>query len=234
MLQEIETLLRLQDKDQHLTSLQAEFDAIPREKQAREKQLANSATKLEASKTRSQQLKVLQNEIEGEVSAKQTQIARYKTQQMETRKNDEFQALAHEIEGAEKQISDLETKELEIMEESDSLLPAIQKAEELYREEKEKIEKHISLLEEKKGHLTEQIDSFKKESDTLAATVEEALLLIYRRLFETKNGNPVVALQDDVCTGCHMKVPTQIVISVKSAKEVTGCPQCGRLLYVEP
>ncbi|MFV0337866.1 MAG: zinc ribbon domain-containing protein [Chthoniobacterales bacterium] len=232
MLQEIEILLRLQDKDQHLANLQTDLAAIPKERQVREKQLADSAEKLEFSKSRSKELKVQQNEIEVEVEAKQNQIARYKTQQMETRKNDEFQALAHEITSAEKQISELETKELEIMEESDSLIPKIQKAEALHEEEKIKIGNQLTQLEEKKGHLAKQIENYQAESDALAAQVEENLLVIYRRLFETKNGNPVVALEENVCSGCHVKVPTQIVIAVKNSKEITGCPQCGRLLYM--
>jgi predicted nucleic acid-binding Zn-ribbon protein len=41
----------------------------------------------------------------------------------------------------------------------------------------------------------------------------------------------VVALEHEVCTGCHMKVTTQTAHRVKNGKEIVSCEQCGRILY---
>ena len=41
----------------------------------------------------------------------------------------------------------------------------------------------------------------------------------------------IVALEHEVCTGCHMKVTTQTAHHVKNGKEIVSCEQCGRILY---
>ena len=61
-------------------------------------------------------------------TAKQAAIARYKSQQQQTRKNEEFAALHHEIEHAEKDIVTLEDSELELMEAYDKGLVQVAEA----------------------------------------------------------------------------------------------------------
>ncbi len=41
----------------------------------------------------------------------------------------------------------------------------------------------------------------------------------------------MVALEHDICTGCHMKVTTATAIHARAGKEIVSCEQCGRILY---
>ena len=67
--------------------------------------------------------------------------------------------------------------------------------------------------------------------DALTVGIDEDLLDQYNRLFASKGGNAVVALEHEVCTGCHMKLTTQTLVRVRGAQEITHCEQCGRILY---
>jgi predicted nucleic acid-binding Zn-ribbon protein len=57
--------------------------------------------------------------------------------------------------------------------------------------------------------------------------VEEDLLSLFERLFASKGDAAVVALEHEVCTGCHMKVTTQTAHRVKNGKEIVSCEQCA-------
>ncbi|HEY5792858.1 MAG TPA: C4-type zinc ribbon domain-containing protein [Chthoniobacterales bacterium] len=236
MLTEIEQLLALQDRDQRVLSLKKELTSLPAEQKARETQLAQAAARLDQSKIRAKQIEIDRKRLEGEVKAKEDTINRYKQQQLQTRKNEEYSALAHEIEAAGKVIGALEDQELALMEESDLLKPQIAQAETAFQEDKKHIEAHLHGLGVKKINLEAQLAEFEKLSEQTAAGVEEDLLDRYRRLFKTKEGRAVVALDPDheVCAGCHMKVTTQTVVEVKAEKSVVHCPQCGRILFLEP
>ena len=61
--------------------------------------------------------------------------------------------------------------------------------------------------------------------------IDEDLLGRFERLFTSKGDAAIVALEHEVCTGCHMKVTTQTSHRVKSGKELVSCEQCGRILY---
>jgi len=229
----IRKLLALQDRDQRLRAFHSEQEAIPREKAAKERLIADAADRLDKARTRAKQIEVEKKSLEGEAAAKREQIARYKVQQMQTRKNEEFSALSHEIEGVEKLVSEIEDHEIELMEEAETLRPQIAAAEQTYTSEKSKYEAQIAALSEKAGNLNARIQDMETARASCLADVDEDLLDRYQRLFQTKNGAAVVAIEHDVCTGCHMKVTTQTIVALKSHKEIVSCPQCGRILFLE-
>ena len=158
-------------------------------------------------------------------------ITRLKTQQYETRKNDEFSAIGREIERYQNEISALEDQELELMVQADVLKAQIATEERQTAAAKDSIAKQIANLEAKQITLTNRLEELKREKEELAARVNEDLLDRFNRLFASKGDAAVVALEHDVCTGCHMKITTQTAVRVKGGKEIVSCEQCGRILY---
>lgn len=232
MLEAIEKLLALQDRDQKLRTLRLELKAVPTEIASKQKLIADSAARLETSRTRAKGIEVEKKSLQVEAAAKREQIARYKTQQLQTRKNEEYTALSHEISIAEKVISGIEDKELALMEEADSLAPAIAAAEKTHADEKARLEGQMNLLREKEVNLKTRIEEVQKSRGIALEGIDEELLERYDRLFETKNARAVVSVEHDVCTGCHMKITAQTSLALRSEKSIISCPQCGRLLHL--
>ena len=232
MLEVIEKLLALQDKDQRLRSLRQELQATPADIATKEKLIADSASRLEQARTRAKVIEVEKKSLQIEASSKREQIARYKTQQMQTRKNEEFTALAHEIAGAEKVVSGIEDKELTLMEEAENLRPQIATAEKIYAEEKTRYEGQINILREKSTHIKTRITDLEQLRPVAIEGIDEDLLERYERLFQNKNAHAVVALEHEVCMGCHMKVTSQTGLALRADKTIVSCPQCGRLLHL--
>jgi predicted nucleic acid-binding Zn-ribbon protein len=232
MLEAIEKLLSLQDRDQKLRNLRLELLAVPTEIAAKQKLIADSAARLELARTRAKEIEVEKKSLQIDAATKRDQISRYRTQQLQTRKNEEYTALSHEIANAEKMISGIEDKELTLMEEADSLAPQIAHADKTHTDEKIRLESQISLLQEKAGNVKVRIEEVQKSRSTALEGIDEELLERYERLFETKNARAVVAVEHDVCTGCHMKITAQTSLALRSEKSVMSCPQCGRLLHL--
>ena len=231
MIEAIEKLLALQDRDQRLRTFRVELAAIPAEKSAKERLIAEAAARLEMARSRAKEIEVRKKTLEVEAASKREQSARYRTQQMQTRKNEEFSALAHEIEGVEKSIAEIEDRELELMEEAESLRPQILSAEQVHAADKSKYEAQISSLGEKETNLKARISEMEEVRRKAASEMEEDLLDRYDRLFQTKNAAAVVALEHEVCTGCHMKVTAQTSVELRAEKSIVSCPQCGRILF---
>jgi uncharacterized protein len=232
MLDVIQKLLTLQDRDQRLRNFQSELSHLPEERKAREKQIADSAAQLERAKARAKEIEMEKRALEIEAGSKRDAIARYRQQQLQTRKNEEYAALAHEIEAAEKTIVALEDQELDLMEELEKLEPQLDTAERVHTEELTKLEHLLSALETKKSNLETRIAELKNEHQLLAKELDEDVVELYLRLFKTKHGIAVATLEHEVCMGCHMKVPAQTVVQVRAAKQIVHCPQCGRILYM--
>jgi predicted nucleic acid-binding Zn-ribbon protein len=228
---ELEQLLVLQDRDQKIKQVHAELKTIPQQQKTLENQLASSAAGFEALKQKARQMEVERKKLELDVGTRTDTISRLKTQQYETRKNDEFQAMGHEIERYAKEIQKIEDQELELMVQADQLKEQVLADQKRTNTAKESVGRQMSDLESKAKLLETRLEELRKERTDLAAKVDEDLLNRFERLFASKGDAAVVALEHEVCTGCHMKITTQTAVRVKAGKEIVTCEQCGRILY---
>ncbi|HJX24998.1 MAG TPA: C4-type zinc ribbon domain-containing protein, partial [Chthoniobacterales bacterium] len=158
-------------------------------------------------------------------------IAKLRTQQYETRKNDEFAAMGNEIQRYENEIKKIEDDELELMMQADKVKAELVEEEKKAGATKESISRQLVDLDEKSKTLEARLQELIKERAELATKIEEDLLDRFDRLFESKGDAAIVALEHNVCTGCHMKVTTATVMHAKAGKEIVSCEQCGRILY---
>ena len=228
---ELEQLLILQDREQKIRQIQNEIKTLPLERKNLEGQLASSQSHLEASKLKGRELEVHRKKLELDVGTRETTIAKLRTQQYETRKNDEFQAMGNEIRRYEEEIRKIEDEELEIMDQSDHLKEELAIEDKKAAQVADSIKRQMDDLQTKGKTLEERLAGLTKEREEIAAKVDEDLLERFTRLFASKGDAAVVALEHDVCTGCHMKLTTDTVHHVKTGKEIVNCEQCGRILY---
>ena len=228
---ELEQLLVLQDRQQKIKQIETEIETVPLQRTSLEGQLASSVAGVEALKQKARQIEVDRKKLELDVGTRTESIARFKTQQYQTRKNDEFQALGHEIERFENDIHKIEDAELELMVEADKIKADLAVEEKKGASVTESIARQMTDLEAKSKALQSRLEELTKERTELAGKIDEDLLGRFERLFASKGDAVVVALEHEVCTGCHMKVTTQTAHRVKAGKEIVSCEQCGRILY---
>ena len=228
---ELEQLLVLQNRDQKIKQIRNERKTVPLQRAQLEAQLAASTASLEAIKLRSRQLEVDRKKLELDAGTRRESINRLKTQQYETRKNEEFRAMANEIERYEKEIRGFEDQELELMERAETLKVEVAAEEKNVAGARESVARQIHDLEEKAVALEARLAELLKDREQIASSVDEDLLDRFERLFASKGNAAVVALEHEVCTGCHMKITPQTSHRVKGGREIVGCEQCGRILY---
>ena len=229
---DLEQLLIIQDRQQKIRQIQAEIKTLPQQKANLDAQLAASAASVEALKQKGRQVEVDRKNLELDVGTRSNSIAKLRTQQYETRKNDEFQAMGHEIERYENEIKKIEDQELELMMQADKIKAELVEEEKKAGATKESISRQQVDLDEKSKTLESRFQELTNERAELAAKVDEDLLDRFERLFESKGDAAIVALEHNVCTGCHMKVTTATIMHAKAGKEIVNCEQCGRILYV--
>jgi predicted nucleic acid-binding Zn-ribbon protein len=229
---ELEQLLIIQDRQQKIRQIQTEIKTLPQQKSNLDAQLTASAASVEALKQKGRQVEVDRKNLELDVGTRSNSIAKLRTQQYETRKNDEFQAMGHEIERYENEIKKIEDQELELMMQADKVKAELVEEEKKAGATKESISRQLVDLDEKSKTLESRLQELTNERAELAGKIDEDLLDRFERLFESKGDAAIVALEHNVCTGCHMKVTTATIMHAKAGKEIVNCEQCGRILYV--
>jgi predicted nucleic acid-binding Zn-ribbon protein len=229
---ELEQLLILQDRDQKIRQIRAEIETVPLRRTSLEAQLAASRASVEGLKQRARQVEIDRKRLELDVGTRTETISRLKTQQYQTRKNEEFRAIGHEIERYENEIRKIEDDELELMVLADKVKADLTEEEKKAIAAQNSIARQTADLEEKSKALESQLQGLSKERSELAGKIDEDLLGRFERLFKSKGDAAVVAVEHGVCTGCHMKVTTATAAQVKAGKEIVSCENCGRILYL--
>jgi len=228
---ELEQLLILQDRQQRIRQIQTEIETVPLRRKSLEAQLAASASAVDFLKHTTRQIEVDRKKLELDVGTRTESIARLRTQQYQTRKNDEFQALGHEIERYENEIRKIEDDELELMVQVEKAKIDLTEEEKKAAGVKESIARQTADLDEKSKALESRLEDLTRERAELAGKIDEDLLSRFERLFTSKGDAAVVAIEHGVCTGCHMKVTSATAASARAGKEIVSCENCGRILY---
>ena len=229
---ELEQLLILQDRQQKIRQIENEIKNLPLQRKQLESQQSETAATLEAIKQKARQVEVDRKKLELDVGTRTDSINRLKTQQYQTRKNDEFQAMGHEIQRYEDEIRKIEDQELELMDQGDKLKVEVAAEEKKAAATKDSISRQMTDLGEKGKALETRLQELSKERTALAGKMDEDLLDRFERLFASKGDSAIVAVEHGFCTGCHMRLTTATVNAAEAGKEIVNCEQCGRILYV--
>jgi uncharacterized protein len=231
MLETIEKLLVLQDRDRKIHRVQHELAHISPERESLRARAAATQSQLESAKNRVKQIESERKRLELDVEAKKSQIEKYANQQLQTRKNEEYKALAHEIEMAKEAIFKIEDQEIVLMEQAEAAQKEVIRATTDANEAKKLVEDQVAQLNQREENLKKELAELQTSRAEIASAVDESARNRYERLLKSKGDNVVVGIAHGVCGGCHMKLPAQILVHCKSQKEIIACNNCGRILY---
>jgi len=230
----LEKLLVLQERDRKRLAFEHQLSSVPREIAVIEGKIAAEKAAIEAAKAEWHGLESKKKQLEMEIGSAEEKIGKYKTQQAQVRKNDEYQALTHEIETAQAGVGKLEEQEIGIMLSIDEARKRFAAAEAELKQNIKGHETKIANLKEREAHLRGDV---KTAQDTVAEAregVPAPQLKIYDRV-AIKPGHPVcVPVNGARCGGCHLKVSANVELEARKLEQVTTCDQCGRIVYWAP
>lgn len=231
MLPELESLLILQERDVKKFRLLKEIEQFPAQEAQIKQRLEEQSKGLEILKLRSKQVESERKDLENQVQSKKSQIAKYQTQQFETKKNEEYQALGHEIERTKKEILEIEDKELVLMEAYEKSLSEVKKEQEAVNAANAAQNERLDNIKKRVDTMKQQVTELESEITGLESKIDGTLLSRYRRVLKSKGDLALVpVVNETTCGGCHVKLTHQTVISAKGGK-LTSCENCGRFIF---
>jgi len=83
-----------------------------------------------------------------------------------------------------------------------------------------------------------QIDEERKEvfakKQVLVSSMNQKGLSFYQKIRRWAKNTTAVPVRNQACMGCFMAISDKIYADVIKGEEITTCPHCGRILYLEP
>ena len=229
----IEKILILQERDMRRVLLENQLKSVPAEIDSVRKKIEEEKSAADNAKLEWKALETRRKGLETEVTSGEEKVARFRSQQLMVKKNDEYQALGHEIEHALEAVGKLEEEEIAVMLELDAAKEKIAAAEGVAKGNIAGHESRIAQLKERERNLAAELEEQGRRVEEARAGVEPPAQSAYDRLVKSA-GHPVcVPLKDHKCGGCHLKVSSGVESETRAGSKLAFCDNCGRVLYWE-
>lgn len=229
----LQALLILQDRDQRRVQLEKALVQVPRERATVEARIVAHKAAIDAAKRAVIDLELKRKEIEATLHGHEEQIRKYRSQQMLVKKNDEYQALTHEIELTTGKIGEAEEAEIKVLYDLDTEKEKARAAEKSILAEIAAENAQLGRLAEREKQARDELSGAVAEVDKARTVVPADLLPRYDRLAKSAGLPAVVALHDSKCGGCHLKVSNGVETEARKGAEIVCCDNCGRILYFQ-
>ena len=231
---DFQQLLLLHSRDRRLKTLKNDLEKLPDELEYMDKKIFEEKESIRLAMEEWKTLESKNNSLEKDILSHRDQIERQRNRQLEVKKNEEYQALEHEIANFESKIDELESEQIETLDKIDDARETAEVAE-------KKIAQRVIELEKEReervafGKQAEiDVQSLETQIVETREEVEQDFLSVYDRVSKIVSRPPYMApLEDQKCSGCHLRVSNDVVSSVLVEKKLTQCDQCGRIVYIE-
>jgi predicted nucleic acid-binding Zn-ribbon protein len=233
MLPEIENLLKLQDTDKEIRRLQDEVAELPKRVAVIEQKLAGTKAQLEKAQTAVKADEASRRKYDANITELRGKISKYRDQSLDVKTNDQYKALLHEIQFAEKEISANEDKILELMVNADARDKEVKAAQVDLKAETAEIEKEKEAARQRTAEDEKLLAEWRAKRDQIRTGINEDLLRHYERVSKFR-GSGISEVRNQKCMACQVMLRPQTYNDVRSGRETVVCDSCQRILYFNP
>jgi uncharacterized protein len=233
MLPDIENLLKLQDTDKEIRRLQDEVAEFPKRVAVIEQKLAGTKAQLEKAQTGVKSDEASRRKYETAITDLRGKISKYRDQSLDVKTNDQYKALLHEIQFAEKEIADHEDKILELMVNADARDKEVKAAQAELKAETTEIEKEKEEARQMTAKDEKLLAEWRAKRDQIRTGIDEDLLGHYERVSKFR-GSGISEVRDQKCMACRVMLRPQTYNEVRSGLQMVVCDSCQRILYFNP
>lgn len=166
------------------------------------------------------------------------QRVKYENQAEFVTTNREMDALLKQQEEAKNQENTLHDARNSKQKEVERLRRDLDEIDEECRVQQDIVDEERAKVSESIDKIYHQIDEVNQKLNKIKGNdITEELFERFSIISKRKNGDGIVPVHGQVCTGCNMVLPMQFVIDLRKKQEndeIEQCPYCSRVLYYEP
>jgi predicted nucleic acid-binding Zn-ribbon protein len=232
---DLQRLIDLQRHESAIVGAKARIASHPQRLAEEDARLASATQSLEAVKQRVKDNQEARRALDKDVALYQGRLSKFRDQQGSVKTNREYQALGHEIETAQRDLSGVEEKVLERMMEADSLTTDLAQAEAAFAAQRTEIEAAKKEITEELQTVEAALQQASAARAALLAQLDPRLVATFEQVARVRKGVAVtMATRDGLCSVCHVRLRPQVFQLVRQNDAIIQCDSCQRILYYVP
>ncbi len=231
MQEQLKSLIEYQILEDRKAGVLQGFEETPRRIAAIEKEFGRLEGEFFSIKTEYDNARKMHGALEQGIADLEAKIARSKRRMSEVKTNKEYQAMAREIDEYKKEISQKEDKALELMTEVETLAGKVAEMEKEVEKQRSIVAEDKRLLETETSVLKERLDRLEVAQSKVRDRMDKNIQKKTEFLLQRQAGVAVAAVDNGVCSKCHLNMPPQKFIELQKDENLMQCPHCHRFVY---
>ena len=189
-----------------IATLEEESQAEQLKRQKNELHIAELSAKLEANSKKS-------GDVKTEREMKSLQLEEEIAKEQVAFANEEIERLGKVIDNKQDKIAELTAQMAEI----EANLASV----------KEEVDAKLAKI-------TAERQKVFVAKEKLVSQMNQKGLSFYQKIRRWAKNTTAVEVRNQACMGCYMVINDKVYAEVIKGEEITNCPHCGRILYIEP
>lgn len=231
---DLQRLIELQKLESAIAKAKEQIAAYPARLQSAEARLNDARQTLETARQKLKDSQDARRALEKDAAVFQGRLSKFKDQQGAVKTNKEYQALGHEIETAQKELSAVEEKEIEKMVEADGLAADVKQAEAGFAARQKEIAAEKKALAQELADTEASLTRAQEARATLVTQLPANLIALFEQVAKSRKGIAVSVAADGLCSACHVRLRPHVYQHVRANDSIIQCDSCQRILYFVP
>ncbi len=231
---QLKALVELQKKDNEINDLKKSKGIIPSQIASGQKELEGKKSKLNNLQAEIDSLKKQRNQLEQDAKAEADHMAKTKIKLPTVKTNKEYTAILAEADAIKTKITEIEDKELEIMELLDVKELEIPGLEAEFKSEEAQFIQYKQKKETELARVRQELEEAQSQRAGLAKETDPKFVSHYDKVYRSRENLAVVEIKGETCQGCYQNLQPQVALEVRTGEKVHHCQSCDRFLYFIP
>lgn len=229
----LDALITLQKALNHVDCLKEEIDDIPNRIEAlqNDKQKVSEVLKQEQAMLKQHRTSLSRAELD--LGTAEEDLKRKQIQLFSIKNNKEYTAMEHETDALRKKISDLEDEVLILMDKIDEESERIGTRENQAAAEIRDFDEQITSMQGQLQTRKTELETAVLQEQEARKEVHPSLVASFDKLYQKNAGVAVVAVNENVCGHCHVRIPPQTLTEIRDGWAIIHCESCSCVLYSE-
>ncbi len=234
MREELEVLIKIQEKDVRIRRNEAQIDRLKAKKEELKSNLEKEKEEVMEVREDLEGMKKESRNLNNQVDDTDYQIRKYKDRLEEGIISfKEMETLQEKISKLQGRLEDLEDEALDLMLAVEEKETEVEEEESSLAKTHQRTHQRSSKIDREIDHKKNRIKEIENKRSKLKEKVSNHLLKRYQRLKENFD-DPIVKLEGRSCGGCKLSLSATTVERVREDMEIVTCENCSRILYSEP
>ncbi len=235
-------LIALYRVDSQWRGLRSRVDSARDVLRIRERKLGDVKALHEESESRRRQAQAHVANLEGEAADFAARIEKLRTELNASTTDKQYQAILTEMKSLQSLRDEVETSQLAEMERIESMSREVEDLAEQVADRTRLVEVARNECAECEAAVAERLGELERDRADAAAKIPDKVMTIFDEVAEQNEGETLAAVievskrhREYSCGACHVQMPYYLVVNLHDTSTgVQQCPNCNRILHLEP